>query len=176
MAIAALLAVQAAALAIYRAVERKRSSAANALFRVEELGGHAPAPDIVLERADGTRLSVHTLTGRVRLVHFWATWCAPCVDELPGLLATSRELAERGLTLMAISMDDDWDAIRAFFGDDMPAEIYRAEDHRAHERYEVFSLPDTYLVTRDDRLLLRYGGARNWQGSVARKHLTRLLR
>ena len=174
--VAALIAVQGAAVAIYLAVESARETAASPAFRVEQLRGDAHAPNIVLERADGKRLAVHDIGGQVRLVHFWATWCPPCVEELPGLLATSRELADQGLTLVAVSMDDDWTAIRAFFDGRIPAEVYRAVDSDAHQRYDVISLPDTYLVPRSGRLLIRYGGARNWQSRAARAHLTQQLR
>lgn len=174
--VAVVAAAQAAAIGIYLAVEHSRSGTAGAAFRVEQLTAGTRAPDIMLERADGTRLSVHAIDGHVRLVHFWATWCPPCVDELPGLLATARELADRGLVLVAISMDDDWTAIRAFFGGDVPTEVYRAVESDAHELYDIFSLPDTYLVPRDGRLLLRYGGARDWQDPAARTHLDQQLR
>ena len=174
--IGVLVAVQAAAIALYFTIERDGGAKSDVPFRVERLGDDTPAPDIALERADGSRLSVHAVGGPVRLVHFWATWCPPCVDELPGLLATSRELASRGLTLIAISMDDDWPAIREFFDGDIPAEVYRAVDNDAHKRYDVYSLPDTYLVRQQAQLLLRYGGARDWRGPAAREHLILQLR
>lgn len=173
--IAALLGAQAAAIGIYFAVERARRPA-GAEFRVEQLRGDVRAPNILLERLDGTRVSIHELDGRVRLVHFWATWCPPCVEELPGLLATSRALGDRGLELIAISMDDDWNVIRSFFDGEIPAEIYRAVEGSAHRRYDIVSLPDTYLVPRDGYLLLRYDGARDWRSAAAKAHLTSLLR
>jgi len=169
--LAALVAIQAAAVGLYLAVQRSRHESDPAAFRVEQLSGEARAPDIVLERADGTRLSSRSLDGRVRLVHFWATWCPPCVEELPGLLATSRQLSDRDLVLVAISMDDDWATIREFFGGDVPVEVYRAADANAHATYDIVSLPDTYLVSKDGRLLLRYGGARDWRIAAARAHL-----
>ncbi len=174
--LAALVAIQGVAVGIYLAVQRSRGESEPNAFRVERLRGDVGAPDIVLERADGTRLSVHDLGGQVRLVHFWATWCPPCVEELPGLLATSRELSDHGLTLVAISMDDDWTKIRSFFGGAVAPEVYRAVDPKAHEKYDIVSLPDTYLVTRDSRLQLRYGGARDWRSRAARSHLREQLR
>lgn len=173
--VAVLVGIQAAAVAIYLAVKGSRTEPAPEPFRVERLRGDTGAPNLVLERADGIRVSLHDLGGRVRLVHFWATWCPPCVEELPGLLATSHELADRGLTLAAISMDDDWTAIRTFFGGDVPAEIYRAVDPEAHHQYDIVSLPDTYLVGPDARLELRYGGARDWRAPAARRHLAAQL-
>lgn len=172
--IAGLVAVQAAAVLIYLGVERSRSAGSDS-FRVEQVRAESRAPDILLERADGSRVSLHDFDGSVRIVHFWATWCPPCVEELPGLLATARALADRGLALVAISMDDDWTAIRTFFRGDVPAEVYRAVDPGAHRLYDVASLPDTYLVGRDGSLALRYGGARDWRSAAARAHLAARL-
>lgn len=176
VAVAVLVGIQAAAVGIYFAVQRSRRDFEPERFRVERLRGETDAPNIALERVDGTRVSIHDLGGKVRLVHFWATWCAPCVKELPGLLATSRELADRGLALIAVSMDDDWSAIRSFFEGDVPAEVYRALDPEAHRSYDIVGLPDTYLVGPDGRLELRYGGARDWRDRAAREHLETRLR
>lgn len=174
--IVALVGIQAVAVGVYMAVERGRTSTSGPPFRVERLSGDTAAPNIVLERPDGTRVSLHDLGGDVHLVHFWATWCPPCVAELPGLMATSRSLSGRGLTLVAISMDDDWSEIRTFFGGDVPAEIFRAVDPRAHERFDIVTLPDTYLVAPGDELLFRYGGARSWRAPAAVEHLETVLR
>jgi thiol-disulfide isomerase/thioredoxin len=174
--VASLVLLQVAAIAIYRSVEGERSTKAEKEFRFEELRGDTLAPDILLERADGTRISLQAVGGDVRLVHFWATWCPPCVDELPGLLATSRKLSAEGLTLIAISMDEDWDVIRSFFSGNVPAGVYRAVDENAHQEFEIATLPDTYLVPLNGRLQLRYGGARHWMSAAAQEHLRAQIR
>ena len=174
--VALLALLQFAAIAVYCRVEGERSTAAVRTFRFEQLEGDKLAPDILLERADGTRISLQSLGNGVRLVHFWATWCPPCVDELPGLLATSRTLSAEGLILIAISMDDDWHVIRSFFSDNVPAGVYRAVDKNAFRNFDVATLPDTYLVARNSRLQMRYGGARDWLSVAAREHLRRQLR
>lgn len=174
--VASLVLLQVVAIAIYLRVEGERSAKAEKEFRFEELRGDNLAPDILLERSDGTRMSLQAVGGEVRLVHFWATWCPPCVDELPGLLTTSRKLSSEGLTLVAISMDDDWDVIRSFFAGNVPAGVYRAVDKNAHRRFDVATLPDTYLVPLNGRLRLRYGGARDWLSNSAQEHLRDQIR
>lgn len=169
--IAVLALVQATFVGIYCAVRDGRNAQNDSSFRSEALSGDHEAANIELERADGTRVLLHDIAGTVRLVHFWATWCPPCVTELPGLLETSRTLVPQGLVLVAISVDEDWDVIRRFFGGVVPREIYRAVEGEAHKRYDIFSLPDTYEIASDNRLMRRYGGARDWKSLAAMRHL-----
>ena len=133
--VAAVALLQIAAIALYLRVEDDRG--AKETFRFEKLRGDVLAPNILLERPDGTRVSLHAIGGNLRLVHFWATWCPPCVEELPGLLATSDELAGDGLTLIAVSMDENWDVIRSFFAGDVPRNIYRAVHREAYKKFEA---------------------------------------
>jgi hypothetical protein len=86
-------------------------------------------------------------------------------------VATARRFQKDGLVLLAVSMDEDWPIVRDYFGGEVPPEVVRAVTPRAHHRYDVFTLPDTYLVSRDGRLVRRYGGARDWRSAVAADHL-----
>ncbi len=117
--VGALAAVQLIAVLGYRWIERGR--ARPRAFAVAALAG-SPAPSFAIERADWTVVEVGG-AGRVRLVHFWATWCPPCRDELPALLA--RAAATPELELIAVSVDDDWTAIRRFFPEGVPAVVVK---------------------------------------------------
>jgi len=67
----------------------------------------------------GKRWSLHALRGRPVLVSFWATWCPPCVEEMPSLEESGSPPGDRA-THTAISVDESWDAIRAFFPRERP--------------------------------------------------------
>lgn len=167
IAVAVLLALQAAAVAIYFRVQRGRSTKA-APFAVERLSGDDTAPALELDRADGSPLDLRVLTGKARLVHFWATWCPPCREELPGLLAFARS---GQIELLAVSVDQDWENIRRFFPGGIPPEVTKSRDRTVHTRYGVTTLPDTYLVSPSGRLVLRFGSARDWRSAAARRAL-----
>lgn len=171
MVVGILAVVQAGLVMLYRAVDERRSGGGSARFSGEALDGTQPAPELELIRADGSRLSIGTLSGRPVLVHFWATWCPPCREELPGLIEAARRFGDEGLVLLAVTVDDDWPAVSRFFAGAIPAEVVRPATLEAHHRYDVATLPDTYLVSREGRLVLRYGGARNWRSPAAARHL-----
>jgi thiol-disulfide isomerase/thioredoxin len=167
-----LAAVQVGALLVYRAVERSRAaSGPRTELRGERLRGDEPAPALDATRADGSAVSLAWPSPDLRVVHFWATWCEPCRDELPGLLALAGELRGRGVELVAVAVDDDWDAIRAFFDGTVPPAVVVTRDPDLHKRFGVSTLPDTYVVDRDGRLVERFHGARDWRTAAARDHL-----
>lgn len=166
--IAVLVAVQAAAIAVY-ALKRERTS--SAAFAVETLAPRA-APVLAFERADRSKTSLESLEGKVVMVHFWATWCEPCRVELPGLLALATELGKTGrFELIAVSVDDEWEAMRRFFGGDVPRAVVRPDAAEAHRRFGASTLPDSYLVDARGNVVLRYAGARDWRSTRARDRL-----
>lgn len=166
--IAVLVAVQAAAIAVY-AVKRERTS--SPAFAVETLTPRA-APVLTFERVDRSTTSLASLEGKVVMVHFWATWCEPCRDELPGLLELANELDKAGrFELIAVSVDDEWAAMRRFFGGEVPRAVVRPDAAEAHRRFGASTLPDTYLVDARGNVVVRYAGARDWRSTRAREHL-----
>lgn len=167
-----LAALQIGAVMTYLLVQRSRESKASASFAVERSSIAEVAPPIRAQRADGSALTLTWPAQRTRIVHFWATWCPPCVKELPGLLAFARDMRERGLEVVAIAVEDDWKDIATFFGGTVPPEVIVETDGAAHQRFGVSTLPDTYLVSPAGKVVERYHGARDWRTPAARAHFS----
>lgn len=165
-----LVGVQVAAILIYLAVERSRDAPAPT-FEAQRLSNTELAATITGNRSDGSELVIAWPSQRTRLVHFWATWCKPCREELPGLIAFARNMRERGVDVVAIAVEDDWKDIRAFFGGTIPPEVIVETNGAARMRFGVSTLPDTYLVDQAGRLIERFHGARDWRASSAREHV-----
>lgn len=171
-----LAALQLGAVGVYFAVQRGRESKSAETFAAQRSSIAEAAPTINAKRADDSSLTITWPAERTRIVHFWATWCPPCVKELPSLLAFAREMRARGIEVIAIAVDDDWKDIAAFFGGTIPPEVIVETDAAAHKRFGVSTLPDSYLVDRSGQVIERYHGARDWAASAARDHVLARLR
>jgi thiol-disulfide isomerase/thioredoxin len=171
LTVVVLAGLQLAAVAIYVLVLRAREPKPSERFEVERSSIAETAPAISAKRSDGSSLAITWPAPRTRIVHFWATWCPPCVKELPGLLAFARDLRERGVEVVAIAVEDDWKDIAAFFGGNVPPEVIVETDGVAHKRFGVSTLPDTYLVDVTGKVVERYHGARDWHAPAAREHI-----
>jgi cytochrome c biogenesis protein CcmG/thiol:disulfide interchange protein DsbE len=122
---------------------------------------HEPTADdlaFTLPTSSGT-VSLASLKGKVVLVDFWASWCVPCRQSFPWLAEMARRFGDRGLVVVAIDLDKDRDAANAFLTD-FSTPFYVAFDPAAKsaEAYDVRTMPSSYLIGRDGRLLETHAG------------------
>jgi peroxiredoxin len=109
-----------------------------------------PARDFQLKAVDGHKYALSDLKGKVVLINFWATWCAPCVGELPHLARIYEQYKERGFELLAISIDDP---AKHYLVKKL-AQKYRLNfpvlyDKGAAKLYDVAGYPTSLFVDRD---------------------------
>lgn len=134
-----------------------RRRAVEASFPVECLSASQPW-DFAMTRRDGSSMKLSSTRGKPVLVHFWATWCPPCRDELPQVVELSKTL-----NVVAVSLDSADGVLSHYFGDVVPQPVVRAEEGTARA-LGVSMLPDTYLLNSDGVPYARFFGAREWQG------------
>ncbi|MBW2273294.1 MAG: TlpA family protein disulfide reductase [Deltaproteobacteria bacterium] len=130
----------------------------------EAVGRGGPAPEFVLPLLDAgreIRLSDHR--GQVVLVNFWATWCKPCEDEMPAMERLYRRLGPRGFEMLAVSVDEDPDAVRGFkekMGITFPLLLDPSQS--VARAYQTMGFPESLLVDREGNVVERYVGPREW--------------
>jgi peroxiredoxin len=116
-----------------------------------------PAPELTAKLFDGEQFSLKALSGQVIIVHFWASWCAPCKIEMPVLNAFFKKHQSQGLQILAISMDDKKDeaAARAMMKEyDFKAAFARDARVKAYGR--IWRVPLTFVI--DKKGILRKDG------------------
>lgn len=120
------------------------------------------APNFQLPALDGRRLRLSDFRGRVVLVNFWATWCAPCRIEMPWLTEFDARYRGRGLTVLGISVDDGGRGrVERFVRERNVGYPILLNDADVEARYGgVRFLPQTFFVGRDGRILRRVYGIR----------------
>jgi peroxiredoxin len=134
------------------------------------------APGFALPRLGGGELALRELRGKVVLVNFWATWCAPCEKEMPAMQRLYARLAPLGLELVAVSEDDGSEVVERFrerLGLSFP--IALDPKHEAAARYQSYRYPESFLIDRNGVLVARYIGERDWDAPEYVGRIERLL-
>lgn len=136
-------------------------------------GFHAIAPQ-TWSQLDGELVGqagrVAPQPGRPALLHFWATWCAPCRDELPRVLELVSNVPE--VDVWCVATDAQWDAVLGYFHGQVPASVVHDVDGKLAQRLGVSELPDSYLVDQFGRVHARALGTRRWDATALRAALT----
>ena len=122
----------------------------------------AAAPSIVMKDVDGHDVTLEQFKGKVVLVNFWATWCAPCKIEIPWMIEFQKRYSPRGFTILGVSMDEDGKkAIDPFLQKErfdvngqkeaMNYPILLGNDSVADKFGSIMGLPTSMLFTRDGK-------------------------
>ena len=135
------------------------------------------APDAVFEAPDGTKVTLATFKGKPLLVNLWATWCGPCVKEMPTLDALATRTAGK-MTVLTVSQDagggqlvDPWFAKRDF----KTIGAYLDPTQALGGQYETGMLPTTILYDAQGKEVWRVTGGLNWDGARANTLLAEVL-
>ncbi len=162
-------------------------------FGVDRAPGK-PAPPFQLQTLEGKPFSLADAKGKVVFVNFWATWCPPCRDEMPSMVALGRELETKypdKFKMVAVSVDDGWQPVREFFaappygGNAGGMTVGLDEEQKTTVAYycaarggcpDAYKFPESYIVDKQGRLVSFVVGPRNWARPVARAYLEALIR
>ncbi len=109
------------------------------------------APDFTAQTLDGKPVTLSALRGKPVLLDFWATWCSPCVEQMPALAALYREAKEQGLVLIGVDEDETPEKALAFVREKQYSwpNIYDHKDGAVKARYDVFGIPTLVLIDKD---------------------------
>jgi peroxiredoxin len=132
-----------------------------------------PAPDFTVQDAD-RKVTLHDLRGKVVVLNFWATWCPPCVDEMPSLVKMQSDLKGRVIVL-AVSVDEDERSYHTFLKkNNVDLLTVRDPQQKSNELYGTFKFPETYIIDRNGVVQRKFIGPVDWTRPDVVEYLNKL--
>ena len=113
--------------------------------------------DLKFTAVDGSEIDLAALRGQVVLVDFWATWCPPCVEEVPELVATYEKFKDQGFTIVGISLDEDKGALEKFTTENKMTwpQFFDGKgwENEMAKRFKIQTVPTMWLLDREGKLI-----------------------
>ncbi len=133
------------------------------------------APEFSLVTDSGKRITPDSFAGKVLVLNFWATWCAPCVEEIPSFSEMQKRFAKSGVVVVAVSVDKNQKKYRAFL-DRIHVSFETARDPASEisTRYGTFQYPETYII-KDGRIQRKFAQAEDWLSDDLTQYIQSLL-
>ncbi len=120
------------------------------------------APDFTV-RDSGSTVTLSQFKGQVVVLNFWATWCPPCIEEMPSLVQMQQRMKPKGVTVVAVSVDVDDSNYRRFLRDhNVNLLSVRDADQKSNSLYGTFKFPETYVIDRNGVVRRKFIGAVDW--------------
>jgi cytochrome c biogenesis protein CcmG/thiol:disulfide interchange protein DsbE len=134
------------------------------------------APEFNLTTDSGRRISRSDFGGRLLVLNFWATWCPPCIEEMPSLDELQKRLAASGVVVLGVSVDRSERAYRDFLRK-AGVSFLTARDPSASisSEYGTFKFPETYVIDAAGRVVQKHIGPMLWTDEKLIREIRSLL-
>lgn len=138
-----------------------------------------PAPAFELTTQDGKPLDLSAYRGKLLLLNFFATWCGPCREEVPSLMALARTTQGEKIEIVAIDVQEDWALVGRFFGKPPPFVLAMDATGKTASAYEAkpnLQFPETFVITPQGQIVAKIEGPRDWTDPAMLAYLRQLSR
>jgi peroxiredoxin len=175
-AVAAFAAVQFGSWAL-----AEKPGVAEAVVRLDGEWVDRPAPDFQLPNANTGRMTrLSDYRGKVVFLNFWASYCIPCRKEMPSMEKLVRQYEDRGLVMIAVSLDIKKEDIDTFMNEFLPGQQSRMtvlwdSAGKSSRAFGTELIPETYIIDRDGRIVARFVSEYDWTRPEAKQLIEALL-
>jgi peroxiredoxin len=134
------------------------------------------APDLLLKAEDGSTLKLSDYRGQVIFLNFWATWCEPCVEEMPEMEIMKERFKDRKFKMLAVSVDINWETVKDFYKKyNLSIPAYLDPGHQATTTFKVYKFPETFIINADG-YVVKHTWSANWATPQALASMDALIR
>ncbi len=140
--------------------------------------GDIPATDFVLRDLYGKSHQLHDYQGKVVLLNFWATWCPPCVEELPSLNRLQQHFNDQSVAIITIDVGEPASQIKPFLQktDSDELSVLMDMDGKVHKQWNIYVFPTSFLLDQSGNIQYAAVGALDWSDSAIINTINQLLR
>jgi peroxiredoxin len=133
----------------------------------------SPAPDFTVKDSDRT-VALHDLRGKVVVLNFWTTWCAPCIEEMPYLVQLQKQMGPK-ITVLGVSTDVDGNAYHKFLRNhNIDFLTVNDPDRKSADLYGTTGQPETFIIDAKGVIRRKFIGAVNWTSPEIVDYLQKL--
>ena len=134
------------------------------------------APDFNITSDTGKPITRSNFGGRVLVLNFWATWCPPCIDELPSLDEFQRQLSGQGVVVVGVSVDKNEKQYKDFLKKARVSfQTSRDSDASISAEYGTFKYPETYVINAKGEVVAKYIGPKDWMSAEVIADMKKIL-
>lgn len=143
---------------------------------IQEYSSPLEAKEFTLKDVKNKKINLKDFRGKVIMLNFWATWCAPCREEMPSMEKLYRQFKEKGFVIIAVASGEDINSVNKFitqYNLTFPALI--DSDYKVSDTYKVWALPTTYFINSKGQIIGKAQGGRDWDTKQASQYISSLL-
>ena len=135
------------------------------------------APDFALKDSNGKTVKLSDYKGKVVLLNFWATWCGPCIEEMPSMERLHRQFQGGDFLVLGVSVDEEGpDKVMEFANDlGVTFEILHDRSTAIRAIYQTTGVPESFVIDRSGMIVKKVIGATQWDNAVNATLIRRLL-
>ncbi len=135
-----------------------------------------PTPPLALRDLSGKLHNLRDYRGKVVIVQFWATYCPPCIEEMPSVQRLKAKLADKPFAILAVNLGEPEQRVRAFIRKIHVNFTVLLDTHgQALRRWRVYAVPSTFIIDRHGKIRYRFYGAQVGDKPPMTKIISRLL-